>query len=344
MKAGLKKTLRFIIVLAIGLFLLWIAFRGISFKELVSILAEAKYIWLLLAVVASIFAFFVRARRWTLLMEPLGHKPSLINTYHAVMTGYLANLLFPRLGEITRCATLAKKENMPFDKLVGTVLIERTIDFLTVLALMAFLLFYGSSSTGDYLSENILKPIGAKLSDIFGFSVVIYSILLALCVLGIWLFIKYKNRLSEKPLIRKMLGFITGIIDGFKTIATLKRKWEFLFLTILLWGLYLIMSWLPFYCLASTGHLGAGAALFILVVGSLGMSVPVQSGIGVYHWVVSRSMLVVYGISKDQGLAYATLSHESQILVVAILGSISMFILFRRRGAKVVSSPEKEKE
>ncbi len=277
-------------------------------------------------------------------MEPLGHTPSLMVTYHAVMTGYLANLLFPRLGEITRCATLSKKENMPFDKLVGTVIIERTIDFLTVLVLLGFILLYGGSTTGAFLAENIVNPLVGKMAGLFGYSIVIYLFIIALFILALWLVLKYRNRLSKRPLIKKILDFITGIIDGLKTIATLRRKWEFLILTILLWGLYLIMAWLPLYCLASTSHLGAGAGLFVLIIGSLGMSVPVQSGVGVYHWIVSRGLAVVYAVPVEQGLAYATLSHESQLLVVAILGSLSMFILFGRHGSRAFSVTEEEKE
>lgn len=344
MKSGLSKTIRFIVFLGFGILLLLIAFKGISFKNLISILSEANYLWLFIAVAASVIAFFVRARRWIILIEPLGNKPSLRNTYHSVMIGYLANLAFPRLGEVMRCAALGKKENMPFDKLVGTVIIERTIDLLTVLILLAFLIVYGGSSTGSFLSNNILKPLGTKLSVLFGFSSAAYVILTALIVLSGWLIYKFRNNLSQKPLIKKMIDFITGIFDGLKTIASLKRKWEFLILTVLLWSLYLLMSWLPLYCLASTEGLGAGAGLFILIVGSLGMTVPVPSGVGAYHWIVSRGMDVVYGVPIEQGLAYATISHESQIIVVAILGAISMFVIFGRKGTKVLRPMEKETE
>jgi len=344
LRPGLAKSLRFIFFLAIGILLLWFAFKGIKFNDLISILAKANYSWLLIAVATSIIAFFVRARRWALLMEPLGHTPSLMNTYHAVMTGYLANLLFPRLGEVTRCAALAKKENLPFDKLVGTVIIERTIDFLTVLVLLAFLLVYGSSSTGVFLSENIMKPLGTKLSALFDFSLLIYFLIIAVVAITLWLFFKYREKLSKRPLVKKTLGFLKGIIDGLKTIANLKRKWEFLILTFVLWGLYLLMAWLPLYCLPSTEGLDCGAGLFILIVGSLGMSVPVQSGMGAYHWIVSRGINIVYGIPIEQGLAYATISHESQILVVAILGAVSMYVFFGRKASKVLTSMEKDTE
>jgi glycosyltransferase 2 family protein len=337
LKSGFAKTVRYTVFLLLGVLLLWVAFRGISFRDLGSILSKANYIWLLLAVLISIAGFAIRARRWMLLMEPLGKMPSFRNTYHSVLTGYLANMLFPRLGEVTRCAALSKKENIPFDKLIGTVILERTIDFVTVLVIMAFLLVYGSASSGAFLTDNIFRPMNAKFSEWFGSSGIIYALIAGILAVCIYLLFRYKNKLSEHLFFKKAFGFISGIADGIKTIASLKRKWEFLILTALLWIAYLLMAWLPLYCLESTSQLGAGAAIFILVIGSLGMAVPVQSGIGAFHWIVSRGINIVYSIPVDQGLAYATLTHESELILVAVLGSLSMFILFGRKGSRILT-------
>ncbi|HPT11551.1 MAG TPA: hypothetical protein PLP69_02920, partial [Bacteroidales bacterium] len=100
---------------------------------------------------------------------------------------------------------------------------------------------------------------------------------------------------------------------------------------------YLLMAWVPVFCLESTSGLDLGAGIFILVIGSLGMAVPVQSGIGAFHWIVSRGINFVYGIPLDQGLAYATLEHESQMILIAILGSVSLFILFGRKGSRILT-------
>lgn len=333
----MTKTIRSVIFLLIGVLLIWIAFRGISFRDLGSILSKANYLWLILSVAISIGGFAIRARRWMLLMEPLGQMPSFRNTYHSVLTGYLANMLFPRLGEVSRCAALSKKEGMPFDKLIGTVILERTIDLVTVLIIMGFLLIYGSSSSGAFLTDNIFKPLNEKLMTWFGFSGMIYVVLTAVFVTALYLLFRYREKLSKHRLINKGFTFISGIIDGLKTIAGLKRKWEFIFLTVLLWVAYLLMAWVPVFCLESTSGLDLGAGIFILVIGSLGMAVPVQSGIGAFHWIVSRGINFVYGIPLDQGLAYATIEHESQMILIAILGSISMLILFGRKGGRILT-------
>lgn len=331
MKQRLLKALRIVLFLSFGFLLLWLSFRGIDFSKLGALLLRANYWWIIAAIAVSVGAMIIRARRWILLMEPLGYKPSLTNTYHALLTGYLANIIFPRLGEVTRCATLGRKEEMPFENLIGTVIIERTIDFLTLLLLLGIVLAGGSTATGTFLSDNIISPMSEKISGLIGPSIAFYVAIVALLVLSVYLYFRLKPLLSSKPFFRKIYSFGDGITDGLKSIAGLKKKWEFLLLTILMWGAYLMMALLPLYCLESTSAAGIPGAVFILVIGSLGMAAPVPSGTGAFHWIVSRGLLFVYGIPLEEGLAYATLSHESQMLMIAVLGSVSFFILFRKK-------------
>lgn len=333
-----------ILFLIIGIVLLWVSFRGIDFKKLGATLREAEYGWLLLSAAFSVIAFFIRARRWILLIEPLGYTPGLKNTYHSLVTGYFANLIFPRLGEVTRCVALGKKEKLPFDKLVGTVIIERTIDFLTVLILLGLTIVGGSTTTGRFLSDSVITPVNERLSSLIGSSSLIYFLIIALGVLGIFLAVSLRKKLSRRPLFGKFYLFFDGIIEGLKSIASLKRKWEFIMLTILMWSSYFLMAYFPLLCLDSTSGLGFGGAMFILVIGSFGMAVPVQSGLGAFHWIVSRGLLVVYGVPLEEGLAYATLSHESQLIVVALLGSVSLFILFGRHSEGIFASPARDKD
>jgi uncharacterized protein (TIRG00374 family) len=341
LKKDLKQTARVILFLSLAILLLWISFRGVKFNDLWESLKKADYWWLLLAAAMAVFSFFIRARRWTLLIEPLGYKPGLINTYHSVVTGYFANLLFPRLGEVTKCAALGEKEKIPFDKLVGTVIIERTIDMLTVFVLLGLTLIAGSTTTGSFLSGSVFGPLSQKLSSSFGSATLFYLLIIALIVLVTVLYFVLRKKLSAKPFFKKIYAFVDGIIDGVKSIAKLKRKWEFLFQTILLWVVYLFMTYFPLLCLDSTKELGLSGGMFILVIGSFGMAAPVQSGLGAFHWIVSRGLLVAYGIPLSEGLAYATLSHESQLLIIAIFGAISFFALFGRKGGKVLSSTGK---
>lgn len=340
----MKQTVQAVVFLALAVLLLWFSFKDIDLKELWAVLRNANYFWLLPAILFSWVSFFIRARRWALLIEPLGYRPRLINTYHAVVTGYFANMIFPRLGEVSKCAALGKKENIPFDRLVGTMLVERTIDILTVLLILGLTLVAGTSATGSFLSENVIAPAEQKLSSSLGSATIITVMLALTAVTAVVMFFLLRSRLSEYSLFKRLYSFYDGIIDGLKSVARLRRKWEFILLTVLLWVSYFFMSYFPLLCLESTKELGVGATMFILVIGSFGMAAPVQSGLGAYHWIVSRGMLVAYGIPLEEGLAYATLEHESQMILIAIAGAISLFALFGTRGGKVLSSVVTEKE
>jgi hypothetical protein len=127
-----------------------------------------------------------------------------------------------------------------------------------------------------------------------------------------------------------MFDLARGIINGLTTITNLKRKWEFIFHTIFIWINYTLMTWVVVFSLPSTSHLTFGNSIFILVIGGLAMSAPVQSGLGAFHYIVSRGLLIVNGIPVEDGLAYALLTHESQLIYIAIIGAISFFTIFRK--------------
>jgi uncharacterized membrane protein YbhN (UPF0104 family) len=344
LKTGLKQTLRAILFLGLAGLLLWVSFRDIDFRDLWTVMRKANYWWLLPALAFSVLSFIIRARRWILLIEPLGTTPRLGNTYHAVVTGYFANMIFPRLGEVAKCAALGKKENIPFDRLVGTMLVERTVDILSVLVILGATLLAGTTATGSFLSENVLGPAERKLSSSLGSGAFISVIILLLAVTAVVMFYLLRSRLSSNPVFHRIYSFSDGLLAGLKSIIRIRRRWEFLIMTILLWVSYFFMSYFPLLCLESTADLGVGATMFILVIGSFGMAAPVQSGLGAYHWIVSRGLLMAYAITLEEGLTYATLEHESQMILIAITGAISLFTLFGKKGGRVLSSVVAEKE
>ncbi len=330
MRKGILQTLKFLGFLAVGLLLLWFAFSNVDFKKLADDLREADYSWLILSVLFGFFAFLSRARRWILLVNPLGYNPSLKNSFHALMTGYLANLALPRIGEITRCVALGKKEKIPVDQLIGTVVIERTIDFLSLLLIMILLIVTSSDKITLFLTDNIFSPLQEKVVSLFGAAWVLWVILFSVIVFMLFGVVRYKKRLRKIRFFSKMFSVARGIINGFKTITRLKRKWEFIFLTIFIWINYALMTWVVVFSLASTSDLTFGDSIFLLVIGGLAMSAPIQSGIGAFHFIISRGLLIVKGIPLEDGLAYALLTHESQLIFVAIIGTISFFSIFKK--------------
>lgn len=339
MRKSILQTLKFTVFLIVGLALLWLAFRSVNFSKLVTDLREADYSWLLLSVFFGMIAFISRARRWVILINPLGFKPSLRNSFYALMTGYLANIALPRIGEITRCVALGKKEKIPVDQLIGTVVIERTIDFISLLIIMMILIFTSGDQIGLFMKESILVPIQEKVYSVFGNTWILWVILFSLGCIALFLLIRYKRNLRKIRFFSKMFDLARGIINGLKTITNLKRKWEFIFHTVFIWINYALMTWVVVFSLESTSHLTFGDSIFLLVIGGLAMSAPVQSGLGAFHYIVSRGLLIVYGIPLEEGLVYALLTHESQLIFVAIVGTISFFIIFKKERKEEISQP-----
>jgi len=337
-RRGIIQFIKFSAFFAAGIILLWLAFRNINISRLAADLKEAKYSWLLFSVFFGLLAYISRARRWVLLINPLGFKPSLRNSLYSLMTGYLANLALPRVGEITRCVALGKKEQIPVDKLIGTVVIERTVDFLSLLIIMIVLIFTSSDGIGLFLNESILVPMEQKFITMFGVTWLLWGLLFLMAAASFALLIFYRHNLRKFRVFAKFFDVGKGIIHGMKTITNLKSKWEFIFHTIFIWINYAMMTWVVVFSLESTSHLTFGDSIFLLVIGGLAMSAPVQSGLGAFHYFVSRGLYIVKDIAIEDGLVYALLAHESQLIFIAITGTISFFIIFRKEPRKEIPS------
>ena len=265
-----------------------------------------------------------------MLIEPLGHKPPLKDTFHALMTGYLANYTLPRFGEVTRCATLNRTNKIPMDALIGTVIIERTIDVIILFSLVVIIFFAKIDFFGQFLKAQVFDPLHEKIYTTLNFSSIIWIVIISGIIIMVIVFIQYRSRFSDFPFYQKTKKIIMGIFEGLKTVFRMKRRRVFIFYSVLLWFIYFLMTWVVVYSIPETSHLTALDGLFLLVIGSLGMSAPVQGGIGAFHWIISKG-LTIYGISRKKGLVYATLSHESQTLLVVILGAYSFLLIFLER-------------
>ena len=326
MNKTIFSAIKYLLLLGLAFGLLYLAFKGVDVRQTIAEISRADYYWLSASVIVSLVSFVSRAFRWNLLIEPLGYHPRLSNTMYSLMVGYLANLAVPRLGEVTRCGSLSKAEKLPFNSLLGTVIVERLIDVICLLICLILTAVIEYDRLGNFLMDAIITPIASKISESMQ-SVMFLSVSLAvlLALLGLIIWFVRKSRQSDEE--SKIVVLIKGLVAGLFSIGKLKRPWAFLFHTVLIWVMYFFMAYFAFFALPATSGLSWSAGMFILVVGGLGMSAPVQGGIGVYHLLVSQG-LILYGLSQQDGLAFATLLHTSQLVLVLILGSVSFLLLF----------------
>lgn len=319
----LKTLFRTLFFLGIGILLLWLTFRNQDFSEVWAKMATANPFYIFLCIVCSIAALVSRSMRWIQLVEPMGHRPRLSSTYHALMFGYLANMALPRLGEISRCGALSKSDEVPFEKLVGTVIVERLLDVIMLALSILLTATLEYKRLGGFLYAEIIEPVWSKLMT----GPLLIALVLVFMTAGVVVLIGLFRMSNPPAFIQKIRSLTTGVGEGLKSIVKVKHKGVFVFHTVFIWGMYYGMSYFCFLALPETEILGASAALFIMVLGGIGMSAPVQGGIGVYHTLVAQGMLL-YGLTETDGIVYATLSHTVSTLVLILLGALSMISLF----------------
>lgn len=312
-----SKTLWYVVFLALGVALLWFSFRNIDLSQLWTDIKSAKYSWMLLSLACLAISLFFRALRWNIQIEALGYKTRASSTYGAVLIAYLANCIFPRLGEVARCSVLKRKENIPFDKTLGSVISERIID-LTVLFGLAFLVIVFQWKLLGSLVTSWMMPLLNKLIN----NVLLGIVVILAGIVCIVLLIKIIKRN------KKIASLWHGFVDGIKSVVTMKKKWRFVLYTLAVWVFYVFMTWLPFYMLAETSHLGLVEAITLLGIATLGVVAPVPGGIGTYHFIAITLLSGFYGISEQVAGSFAAINHGSQMIFYLITGVLAYVVMF----------------
>ena len=321
MNKRLRTILQYCFFLGLGIFLVWWSIKDLSADDkshIKSALKTARY-WLLIPVFGLLLlSHFIRAIRWRLLIEPLGYKPSISNTFFAVLIGYLANQAVPRLGEVLKCTVLARYEKIPADKLIGTIILERIIDAFTLLVVFAITLLIQPHLYTQLINTFFSSPESGENKKNTGlmFGLIILGVLLIILI--IWM-IKKKKSLTDLKLLFKKI--IRSIIQGFSAIRYLKKRRQFVILTILIWTIYLMGGYFGFMALQETEHYGIKEAFTVLSAGSIGMIIT-PGGIGAYAWLIQKTMLL-YGLNEGIALAFGWILWLAQTAVILIGGLFS---------------------
>jgi len=333
--------LKYLFALVVAGLLLWLVFKQVDFNELVLRLKDVKYGYVIAAILLAVISYWVRGYRWKLMLSPLGYPVETYRVFLAVNIGYLANLFFPRMGEISRCGVLKRTDNVNLTVSIGSVVAERLVDLLSLMFLTLLSLVLEYQLLGGYLR----RIFDAKIEGISGNLPAIYLIagVLATLVISVYFIIRvYKEKLKRIPLFLKIRQLLTHLAEGITSIQKVEKKGQFWALTILMWFLYFLMTYLVVFSIPETSSLTLKAGLTILVTGSFGMATPVQGGIGAFHALVS-GVLVLYGISLADGILYATILHTSQIFAVIIFGGTSLLItMFLKK--RNLENPEDEEK
>lgn len=338
MRPVYKNTIKFFLFLGFSVLLFWLVYRDQDWSDLLRVLKEdVNYTWIGVACLMGIASHVSRAMRWQLLTESMGYKIRFWNSFMGVMIGYFANLAIPRMGEFTRCGVVSKYEKVPFSNLLGTVVTERVIDMIILLALTLVVMVTQFKQLGIFLDNN--PAILEKIMALFHSAWMLF-ILLGLLVVSVFAWKFYlRDRLRGR-----IRSFFHGLKEGLLSVKDVRRKWLFIAHSLFIWLMYFLMFYVCFFCFAFTSHLSILVGLTIFVLASYGMVAPVQGGIGAWHFMVIAALMIYLPHMPDienMAKTFALLTHGTMTLLYIVVGVICVIMLpiynrdfTRREGGK----------
>ena len=329
MKKILKTTMKIALPLLIAGGLLYWMYRDFDFAEAKHILLHETNVWWLLASLIPItLSHVIRGLRWLLTLAPLGYRPKVGDSVDSIFVAYAANVLVPRVGEVSRCAVLTKYDRIPFSKALGTLVAERLIDMLLVAVFVCVMLltqfdvfmslFATTGTSGISLGSLLVSP------KIY---IVIAAIVAGAALLWLWL--------KNTTLYAKMKQLVRGFVDGLMSLRTMQHKGLFVLYTLGIWVGYFLEFYIAFFCFPFTANLSVVQGLVIFAAISLAIIIPTPNGAGPWHFVVI-SMMTLYGVSHADASSFALIVHTFQTLGVIMLGVYGWVALqVRNRKLKV---------
>ena len=339
-KKNIFKTLKYISSLAFAFGIIYLLFKNQDPVQLIKEIQKVDGKWVFLSMFFGGWAYVSRGLRWIVLIDALGYSSTKLNSISAVSVGYFTNMFIPRAGEITRCTALNQVEKIPVDKLFGTILIERVLDFVFLMLLILLVFVLKFNELLNFYSTLKLQQAQTEGND------KLLTLLTIFLIVGAVFFL-LKKILKNSKFYERTLVFIEGLKEGFKSIKNMKRKSSFWVHSFSIWIMYFLMTYICFFSMQETSHLSAGDGLFLLVLGGIGMVIPTPGGVGSYHAIVMIGLSVLGvgtvflgegGDPSNPALLFPTIVHVAQTLVAIIMGSIGLLILFLSKKKSNVTS------
>jgi uncharacterized membrane protein YbhN (UPF0104 family) len=330
MKEKLKKSLKYLLSASLAIILLWFSFRGVEWDKFWVALVEVNWGFVLLSMAAGAAAFWIRALRWRRLLLPLDGSISRTTAFNGVNIANISNFVFPRIGEFVRCGVIVRrsesvdasdslKKKASYEKVLGTVVLERAWELLVMLLLLAVVIIFAFGRYGGFFVTEVWQPMSQKFGANTWLLFVGVLSFFALCGYLLWRF------RDSNSLCRKIWSIFRGVGQGFATCMKMDQKWLFFAYTLVIWLLYWFMSacimWSVSDVQLSLGGMTIIDALFLSIIGGLGFAMPVPGGIGAYHYIIALAITALFKAPWEAGIFFATLSHTSQAITQIIFGA-----------------------
>lgn len=332
-KTILRTFLKIILPLAFGCLLLWYLYSKMDLNEIWEVIRKGvRYDIILFSLLFGLGANIMRGLRWGLLIRSLGDKVKTNNVVYAVLGNYAVNLVLPRVGEVWRCGMITKYDKIPFTRLLGTLLIDRVSDTVMVGLITCSIILFNFGFFQDFFAKNpsLLEGFQSMFNSIW-----IYIIGVSF-IIGIWFVFTY---MSNFTLVKKAKSMLQNIWEGMKSVWLMKQKGLFLIQTLLIWIGYFFYFYITFFAFDFTQDLGIVVGLIAFTMGSIAVAVPVQGGIGPWHFMVIAT-LVCFGVKETDAAAFALVVHTVQTIWLGLTGLVGVIALpIINRKKQVIDNP-----
>ncbi len=309
MSSSIQKSIKTILPLALGGFLVWYSLSGLDKEKMMDYITSANYWWIGLGLFFGILSHLSRAYRWKFVLEPMGYTPKFLNSAFAVLVGYLVNLAIPRAGEVSRATIMTTYEDIPFEKGFGTIVAERIADMIMMLLIIGVTLLIQF--------EFIYELVKDKFNP--------YTIIIGLVflIVAFIIFSSYIKK-AKKGFGLKVKTFIHGLIEGASSIFKMKAKWSFIFHTFFIWTMYVAMFWATIPAIENF-NVPFGAVLVGFIAGGFSIAAT-NGGIGSYPLAVAGAF-ILFGVPKNPSEAFGWIMWSAQTIMIIILGGLSFLLL-----------------
>ncbi len=318
-KKVVLKTLKIILPLTLGVFLMWYWLGGMTPQDRIDLwntIKNANPLWIAFSFVFALLSHISRAYRWKFMLEPMGYEPKFGNSLAAVMTGYFANTFVLRSGEVLRAIAIQRTDKIPFEKAFGTIVSERIADLIMLFLIMITAIFLQSTALIDLFKEktNLIS------------SIISLGVLLLIGIIGLRILKK-----SSHPFIVKVRNFGLGILEGVKSILSMKKNAAFIFHTLFIWAMYVAMFWIVTLTVPGLQGASSGEILASFVIGAFSMSAT-NAGMGLYPFAMA-TVFTFFGYADADGNAFGSIIWGTQTIFNIIIGGLFALYVFviRRR-------------
>ena len=336
MKQRIIGILKIVLPVLLGVYIcwhFWTSFDEDDKDAFFQVFKEANYGILSVSLLIGFISHLSRAYRWKYVLEPLGYKPSLLNTYNAVMIGYIANIVAPRMGEASRAGVLNGTDKVPFDKGFGTIVAERVVDLVCLMIVAGVAILINLDNMEDLIGLSDKIDSGGDDGTPWLKYLLIGGSALGFLTVAVLYFVsaKFKSKLHE---------FIAGIFEGLKAVLKMEKRWAYIGHTLLIWTCYLCMFWITFYAWDEAAKMPTDGILSGFIAGTVGFII-VQGGIGTYPLMVGTvltffltpEILAETGKASAEHVGFGMLVWATQTVLIVFLGLVSLGMVQTKKKA-----------